>query len=54
MLPIEKIKGTFEQHNGMMRTHELYEAHIYYNDIQLLIEHGIIEKVRYGYYQWIR
>lgn len=53
MLPIETIKDTFEHHNGMMRTRELYEAHVFYNDIQLLIERGIIEKVRYGYYQWI-
>jgi predicted transcriptional regulator of viral defense system len=37
----------------MMRTHQLHEAHIYYKDIQSLIEHGIIEKVRYGYYQQI-
>jgi predicted transcriptional regulator of viral defense system len=53
MLPLEIIKDTFEQHKGMMRTRELYEARIFYNDIQLLIERGIIEKVRYGYYQWI-
>ena len=53
MLPIEIIKDIFERHHGMMRTHELYEAHVFYNDIQQLIERGIIEKVRYGYYQWI-
>ena len=53
MLPIETIEDIFERHNGMMRTHELYDAHVFYNDIQLLIERGIIEKVRYGYYQWI-
>jgi len=53
MLPIETIEDIFEHHNGMMRTHELYEAHVFYNDIKLLIERGIIEKVRYGYYQWI-
>ena len=53
MLPIETIRDIFERHNGMMRTHELYDAHLFYNDIQLLIERGIIEKVRYGYYQWI-
>ena len=53
MLPIETIKDIFEGHNGMMRTHELYDAHVFYNDIQLLIGRGIIEKVRYGYYQWI-
>ncbi len=33
MLPIETIKETFEQHKGMMRTRELYEAHIFCNDI---------------------
>ena len=53
MLPIETIEDIFEHHNGIMRTHELYDAHLFYNDIQLLIERGIIEKVRYGYYQWI-
>ena len=53
MLPIETIKDIFEGHNGMMRTHELYDAHVFYNDIQLLIGRGILEKVRYGYYQWI-
>ena len=53
MLPSETIKDIFEHHNGMMRTHELYESHVFYNDIRLLIERGIIEKVRYGYYQWI-
>lgn len=53
MLSLEIIKNTFEQHNGMMRTRELYKAHIYYKDIQQLIELGIIEKVRYGYYQWL-
>jgi len=53
MLPYEKIKETFKEYNGIMRTHELYRSHIFYNDIQLLIEQGIIEKIRYGYYQWI-
>ena len=52
MLPFEEIKDIFEQYNGMLRTRELYKAHIYYHDIQLLIERGIIEKLRYGYYQW--
>ncbi len=33
MLPIETIKETFEQRKGMMRTRELYEAHIFCNDI---------------------
>ena len=53
MLSIEVIQDKFKQHNGVMRTQELYEARIYYNDIQKLIENGVIEKIRYGYYQWI-
>lgn len=53
MFPIEKIKDTFEQHKGVMRTYELLEAHIYYYDIQRLLELGLIEKIRYGYYQWV-
>lgn len=36
-----------------MRTCELSAAKIYYHDIQRLINSGTIEKVRYGYYQWL-
>lgn len=36
-----------------MRTCNLSDEKIYYKDIQSLIESGYIEKVRYGYYQWI-
>jgi predicted transcriptional regulator of viral defense system len=53
MLPYDKIKDIFAAHNGMMRTYELHSAHLFYKDIQILIERGIIEKLRYGYYQWV-
>ncbi|HBQ64162.1 MAG TPA: hypothetical protein DD727_04415 [Clostridiales bacterium] len=53
MLSTEKIKDIFDGHKGVMRTCEMSEAHIYYHDIQQLVERGVIEKVRYGYYQWI-
>ena len=53
MLPYNKVKDIFAAHNGMMRTCELHNKHIFYHDIQTLIERGIIEKVRYGYYQWV-
>lgn len=53
MLSIDEIKYVFDSHDGMMRTHELLEAHIYYKELNSLIENGFIEKVRYGYYQWI-
>ena len=53
MLSIETIQNKFKQYNGVMRTQDLHEARIHYNDIQKLIENGVIEKIRYGYYQWI-
>ena len=53
MLTNEKVKEIFDAHGGMMRTYELHDARLYYNDIQALIERGVIEKVRYGYYQWV-
>lgn len=37
----------------MMRTKELEQEKIYYKNIQQLIETGYVEKVRYGYYQWV-
>lgn len=50
---IDHYKNIFKQYNGMMRTKELQQEHIYYQKIQQLIQEGYIEKVRYGYYQWI-
>ncbi len=52
MLSVEAIEKLFQKHNGIMRTGELLDAHVYYNDIQELIQQGLVEKVRYGYYQW--
>ena len=52
MLSYEAIEKLFQQHNGIMRTGELLDAHVYYKDIQELIQQGLVEKVRYGYYQW--
>jgi predicted transcriptional regulator of viral defense system len=52
MLSYETIEKLFQQHNGIMRTGEMLDAHVYYKDIQQLIQQGLVEKVRYGYYQW--
>ena len=52
-MSIEHYKSIFKQYNGMMRTKELQQEHIYYQKIQQLIQEGHIEKVRYGYYQWV-
>ena len=49
----EEIKLVFDEHNGFLRTNELYTRQIFYNDIQRFIRDGFIEKIRYGYYQWV-
>lgn len=53
MKDAEYYKAIFDRHGGMMRTKELEEENILYRKIQRLIQEGYIEKVRYGYYQWV-
>lgn len=53
MLKLSRIKEIFENHGGMMRTADLSASKIYYKDIRQLISDVYIEKIRYGYYQWI-
>lgn len=49
---IEILREIFSQHNYVMTTAELKAAKLYYVDIQKLMEDGLIEKVRRGYYHW--
>ena len=49
----QRYKQIFEHYGGMMRTKELEQEKIYYHNIQQLMEAGHMEKVRYGYYQWV-
>ena len=53
MKQVEEIRQMFESSNGMLRTKELYTRKVFYNDIRQFINDGLIEKIRYGYYQWI-
>jgi predicted transcriptional regulator of viral defense system len=53
MRAIEDIKRLFDSHGGLLRTKELYVEKIFYNDLKRLTEDGLVEKVRYGYYQWL-
>lgn len=48
-----QIKEIFGRYGDMMRTFQLTKEKIYYKDIEALIRDGYVEKVRYGYYQWI-
>jgi predicted transcriptional regulator of viral defense system len=53
MKDFTKIKQIFDQYGGMMRTYQLSNEKIFYKDIQDLLIEGWIQKVRYGYYQWM-
>jgi predicted transcriptional regulator of viral defense system len=50
MRTVEEIRSLFEQHDCVMRTAELRAAKIYYADIQNMLQSGIIEKIKQGYY----
>ncbi len=53
-MDIQHYKDIFEDYGGMMRTKDLEREKIRYRNVQQLIEAGLVEKVRYGYYQWVR
>lgn len=53
MKSVGDYKRIFDEHGGMMRSKQLQEENILYRPLQKLIEQGFVEKVRYGYYQWI-
>lgn len=47
------LRNLFSQHNFIMTTAELTAAKLYYADIQRLLDKGLIEKVKRGYYHWM-
>ena len=53
MKRIEDYKEIFDRGDGMLRTQQLSEENITYRPLQKLIEQGYVEKIRYGYYQWV-
>lgn len=53
MKSIPEYKKIFDQYGGMMRTKQLQAENILYRSLQKLIEQDCVEKVRYGYYQWV-
>ena len=53
MKSVEEYKEIFNRYGGMMRSRELQQERILYRPLQKLIECGLVEKVRYGYYQWV-
>lgn len=53
MKDIERYRKIFDQYDGMMRTKQLQAENILYRPLQKLIQQGYVDKVRYGYYQWL-
>ena len=53
MRDINTAKEIFERYGGIMKTSELSKEKIYYADVACLIQAGVVEKVRHGYYQWV-
>lgn len=53
MRTINEIRSIFERHGYVMRTAELRALKIYYEDIQKLLNDGVIEKIKQGYYHLI-
>lgn len=53
MRSVAEYKMIFDQYGGMMRSKQLQEENIFYRTLQKLIAQGYVEKVRYGYYQWV-
>lgn len=50
---IEYYKEIFDRYGGMMRTSQLANEKVYYQQREQLLTSGVIEKVRRGYYQWV-
>lgn len=49
---ITEFQNIFEQYGGIMRTCELTKEGVYYETLQKLMDEGLVEKIKYGYYQW--
>ncbi len=50
---IEKLKTIFSKYDYVMATAQLSAEKLYYRDIQLMLDEGLIEKIRRGYYHFI-
>ncbi len=48
------LKELFSRYNYVMTTAELTKSKVYYADIKQLLDEGLIERVRRGYYHWIQ
>ncbi len=50
---MKNVRKLFNRHHYIMTTAELLEAKLYYADIKQLLDEGLIERIKRGYYHWI-
>ena len=50
---IKNVRKMFNRHHYTMTTAELLEAKLYYADIKQLLDAGLIERIKRGYYHWV-
>lgn len=50
---IKVLKKIFSNYNCVMTTAQLNAETLYYRDIQRMLDEGLIEKIKRGYYHWI-
>ena len=50
---IDIVRRIFFDHDCIMTTAELNSYKLYYADIQKLLDEGLIEKIKWGYYHWV-
>ena len=51
---MDTLRMLFSSHNYVMTTAELTASKLYYADIKQLLDEGLIERVRRGYYHWVQ
>lgn len=50
---IRFLREIFSSYNYIMTTAQLDAERLFYRDIQRMLEAGVIEKVKLGYYHWV-
>lgn len=50
---IKSLNDIFKDYDYVMTTAQLSSAKLYYRDIQIMLNEGLIEKIKRGYYHWI-
>lgn len=50
---IKNLNDIFKDYDYVMTTAQLLAVKLYYRDIQRMLNEGLIEKIKRGYYHWI-